>query len=189
MAPLVLDDMNKLMQLATLACLGIDPASPGAFATVRIGWQRGGAPAWKINEDVVVLRCTEEDDDYNRQRDEKYTTLDAQRLNDTFTYTRVWRITWSLYGPNSFDNARKIRSGMFLQSIHDQLAPSNVYLVTDVSAPQRVPEYFQGQWWERIDFNAKFNEGVTETQPVNAIATSEIQVYTKDGKVADITVS
>jgi hypothetical protein len=89
-------------------------------------------------------------------------------------YTRVWSIAFAIYGPNSFDHARLIKSALFMDWTHDILAASNLYAVMDISDPRRVPELFSGQWWERVDFSCRFNEGITETTTTPSIASVEV---------------
>ncbi len=55
--------------------------------------------------------------------------------------------------------------------------------------PRRVPEKIQGEWWERVDFFAEFNEQVTETLTVGTVGSVDVIGYTKDGKFTDITVT
>ena len=176
------------MQTLTLAMLDIDPASDGAYSKVRVDWSRGGAPAWKVTDDVCFLRCAEDDDEYNRIREVKLTGRDDVSLTRTTTYTRVWRVNWILYGPNSFDHARMVRSALFGPLAHDALAASNLYFIPTPAAPVRLPELFSGNWWERTDFSARFNEAVTEVETISSIASAEIIVETERGIVEDITV-
>lgn len=167
--------------------LGINPSSdPLAYSKVRLEWPTGGQPAFAITDDVAFLRTTEEDDQYNRIRDRQVTPHDSASLTTTDTYTRVWRVDWTCYGPTSFDNARLLKSGMLLDFSHGALAASNLYLVTDIPATTRAPELFQGQWWDRSDVHLRLNELVTETTTVASIATAEVRLYTVSGLVADL---
>lgn len=194
--PLVPKTIEPAMQFITLVALGVDPADPNAFKKVRVGWQTQGQPAWDIKEDVVFIRCVEEDDAYNRIRDEEVfdDEEDATKVDLLTQYTRVWRTFWTVYGPNSFDRARVIRSSLFTQKIHDLLLTGQsygvqpygtggyggggapLYLVTDVAAPRRVPELYDGQWWERVDFDCQFNEDTRELELVNAVASVEVDI-------------
>jgi hypothetical protein len=202
--PLTPNTVESLMQLVTMLALSLDPTLDAAAKAVRVGWQITGQPASSIDEDVAYVRCVEEDDQYNRIRDEQHFDAPPTQVEFDTTYTRVWRTFWTLYGPNSFDHARIIKSALFTQSIHDALlqAFSNygelpyglggyggsgveLYLVTDVIAPKRIPENFGGQWWERVDFDCQFNEGVTETYLVNAVVSSEVIIITDDGITVD----
>jgi hypothetical protein len=205
--PLTPQLIEPLMQIVTMISLGLDPTDSASAKAVRVGWQQTGQPASSITEDVVYIRCIEEDDLYNRIRDIELSDVlpePSAQITQTTSYTRVWRTFWVLYGPSSFDNARKIKSALFAQSIHDILLeafntygqlPSGVtgyggnevplYLVTDVTAPVRVPENFGAQWWERVDFSCQFNEGVTEQEVLNAVASAEVIIENSDGILAD----
>jgi hypothetical protein len=196
--PLVPKQMDALIQGITLAMglkLTTDPNPnnldsplnpkfiPGTpnYYGVRCGWQQQGQPFPNIDEDVVFVRALEIDDQYNRIRDVSYPsstsgTPPVTTYTKVTNYTRVWETFFSVYGPNSFDNARKIRSRLFDQDIHDQFAVSQLYWITDPPAPRRVPEYENEQWWERVDFSARFNEFVTEIYPTQVIESAEIVV-------------
>jgi len=160
--PLTPDAIQTLAQAATIQMVPLFAASPNPPGAVRIGWQTLGQPFQQVSQDVAYVRCYEVDDPYNRVRDVSYDQTPEVYTKVT-NYTRVWECAWDVYGPNSFDNCRLIRTRLFDQDIHDLFAALNLYLVTDPSAPTRVPELFQGQWWERTDFKARFNEFVTET--------------------------
>ncbi len=208
---LTIDQINKLFQNLTLVMLGLadditawtaykaalaaeeewtDPIPSNPWDKVKVSYQTTGQPAWKITDDIVSFFCREVDNPYNRQRDIEIKSWDETKVAEEVSYQRTWQVSWTLYGPNSFDNARKIKSGLFLQEHHDTLAVSNVYLVTDSpSTPLRVPELFQGQWWERVDFSALFNEGVIESTEEQYVISSEVIVYKEDGaQVADVTI-
>lgn len=185
---------QEAMQQITLLIYNRQPPwSPSDFSFIRVDWQTQGQPNQAVDVDAIYLRSVEEDDPFNRTRDvstEPSDMGDPKQVQQVTTYTRVWRTYWCLYGPNSFDNARKLRSGLFLPAIHDYLASNfNLYLVTDIAAPRRVPEYFVGQWWERVDFDARFNEPVVERPAVPSVASAEIILENADGILADITVN
>lgn len=203
--------IQSLMQIVTMNILGLDPSAAASAQTVRVGWQAQGQPAQQITEDIIYIRCVEEDDEYNRIRDLEIADVlpePATLVQLTSIYTRVWRTFWTIYGPSSFDNARAIRSALLTQNVHDMFLgayntygqiPSgeggfgggtvNIYLVTDMAAPRRVPELFDGQWWERVDFDCQFNEQVNETTTVNAVESTEVILETNTGVVRDTTIS
>jgi hypothetical protein len=176
------------MQLLTINMLGIaPPTAPNdpAYNAVRIGWQQRGQPAYKIGDDVAFVRCAEVDDPYNRVRDvtqvpnPQDTNDPPQSVLQLTTYQRVWQTFWELYGPNSFDRMRQIHSALFTQTVHDTFAALNLnlYWVTDPPCPRRVPYYSDGQWWEFVAFDSRFNEGVTETLVIPLAASVPVQVY------------
>lgn len=183
--------INITLQTLTCWMLGCDPASdPQAYYKVRLEWPTQGQPAWDINEDICFLRATEEDGEYNKIRDRKLSYQDSISLESTDTYTRIWRVSWSFYGPNSFDNARQVKSAlMSLDFVSDQLADMSLYLDTQLTATTRNPEKFGSQWWERTDLSVRMNELVTESLTVSTIASAEVILIENDrGQVADITI-
>jgi hypothetical protein len=164
-------------------------ADSQAFYRVRVGWQIEGQPAWNITDDICAIMATIADDSYNRIRDVQFAANDETTLLQTTQYTRVWQARLVLYGPNSFDNARLIKSCLFLDWVTDALANSNLYLITDVADPTRSPEEFEGQWWERSDITFHLNENVVETITVQSVASVEVIGISNDsGQAFDITI-
>jgi hypothetical protein len=187
--PLTPNQVNLVFQSATIAALGITLQSPAipndpAYAAVRVGWQQQGQPAFGIDEDVVFIRCAEEDDQYNRVRDVSINSQQQQLMQ----YTRVWRVWWEFHGPNSVDRARILRSALFSQATHDALSAAQLYFVTNPTAPQRLFENKDAQWWERVDFSARFNEFVTETPPVTYADSVVVTLENSGGIIATIPV-
>lgn len=183
--PLTPKTIDLAVQAATIAMLGISPTDAARYGKARVGWQTTGQPGWLITDDVVFNREAEVDDDYNRVRDFHYQNKDAAALVEVTLYTRVWAVFWTLYGPNSFDRARMIRSALFTQAGHDLFAGVNLFLVTDVGAPVRAPELFGSQWWERVDLEAQFNEQVAEAPLVGTAASVEIILENEQGVQRD----
>jgi len=144
-----------------------EPIPINPYEKVRISWPTGGAPAWKVHDDITFLRIFEVDDAYNRRRDTEKTQLDADNVNLAKSYTRVNAVHWVFYGPNSYDNAQKVRDGLSSPNNRRTLAIQNLFRIIDFKAPIRVPENYMGQWWERTDFTVNFNEHVivNETSP------------------------
>jgi hypothetical protein len=151
------------------------PVNP--FSLVRISWLREGAPAWKVDEDVCFIRVAEVDDQYNKQHDVSY---DGANVRQTTSYTKVLRVAWVFYGPNSYDRASTMKDQIFLQEGHDALSRNGIYLIPDIKAPQRLPEAFEGHWWERTDLNIEFNELVRRETTRQNLETSEIRI-TRNG--------
>jgi len=192
--PLVPKAIETAMQALTIALLGLPaPTAPtgGSYDKVRIGWQQQGQPAQTIDDDVVYLRVMEADSPANRTIDVQTFGVDDRSVGQLTTYMRMWQVIWCAYGPNSFDNMRKIRSGLLTQKMHDMFAVLNLqlYLMTDRTAPRRVPEPKDGgQWWERVDWEASFYERVTEVEMVDSVASVETIVENANGVQADFAV-
>ncbi len=187
-----MDQLNKLFQLLTLTMLGKDiliapwiayQADPGAwvgdvpvnpYSLVRIAWPKKGAPAWKIDDDVIFLRVLEID------RYQQKDIILENDMNQATGFTRINSVAWMLYGPNSYDNAQTICYRIFNQDIHDVLAKSNLFLIPNTASPRRSPEVFEEQYWERVDLMMWFNELVIRNSAIPAIASVDVET-TLDG--------
>jgi hypothetical protein len=106
----------------------------------------------------------------------------------TSNYTRVWRIGWSFYGPQSVDQARVLKSALFEDYFCGQLALSQLFPVSDYPEAVRLPEFIVGQWFERVDLYAEMYEFVTEQSGVPAVSNVEVQVQDQSGRESDFTV-
>ena len=181
---LTLAQIENLFQSVTMQMLGLPTTdihgNPINQDKVRIAWPATGAPAWKITDDIIFIRVTPNNDPIIQQRDIVYTQYDTNNSNRTASYARNHTIQWTCYGPNSFDNADKIRNGIFLITYKEIFDTNNLSLIPIVSAPIRAPELFNGQWWDRSDIQASFNEAVTRTGTVpyiqEVIVGTEVQL-------------
>jgi len=152
--------------------LGLNPITD----KVRIGWQTSGAPAWKISEDIIFIMINNVDDPIIKQRDIEYSNKDADNAKQTVSYTKVHAVKWVLYGPNSYENAEKIRNAIYLQEFKELFSKNNLYLILDVTTPTRFPELFNGNWWERSDFTASFNELIIVSNTVPYIQSASYEI-------------
>ena len=155
------------------------PASlPAAWNAVRVAWQEQGEPAWGIGEDVCIVRADSANEDFSQIRDNLYAgTALNPTMQETMGYTQIWNVHFTLYGPNCFDRAGLILSGLTLDWIHDQLAAKNLYAVAQWNRPSYIPELFQGQWWKRADIALQYNEQVIETIEVSTAAGVNVTLY------------
>jgi hypothetical protein len=185
---LIPDGFAVIMQPLVAQILGIDPvADPDkAFTAVRIAWQQEGQPAWSITDDVCILRATVENDPYGRVRDGQFSPRDAASLTQRMSFTQVWNLHATLYGPNCQDRARLIVSAFSLDWVHDALTASNLYAIADWPRPVYAPELFQGQWWKRADVDLKFNEMVNESLTVPSAAGVDVTLLKETGLSAEI---
>lgn len=175
---LKLKEIEDFFQDITCQMLNIDLSKKENQKKVRIAWPTEGAPSWKINEDVVFLRITPVDDRMARQQNIIYNPDkdDKAYAKKQTGYTRVHKINWTLYGPNSYDNADIIRHLIFDYEYMKKFKIKNIFLITDVPMPTRLPEYYNGQWWERTDFSATFNEAVIRENKVPYITGTDIRI-------------
>jgi len=181
---LTLKQLEDIFRNLTCTLLGLNPVDPVNASKVRIAWPTGGAPGWKISEAVTFLRVRSVGNEYAKLRDTEYTSNSDSEANEITSYTLPHAVSWTLYGPNGFDNIEKIRNGLFKAG--STLAVSNLYLMIDVPVPVRCPELFNGQWWERSDFSATFNEKVTRRSTVPIIQGVNIQIKTEEGVTENV---
>lgn len=179
-------ELQKLFWLATLQMLELDPDLPENQGKVRISWPTDGAPAWKIDENITFIRVGERDDSYGALRDRVYGDMDADFARETTAYTRILDVYWIFYGPDSFDNAFRIRNRLYNEQYRRMLSDKQIYVVPRVLAPRRSPELFAGQWWERTDLSATFNELVRTEEKVAYLKSAEITI--KGNQDADASV-
>jgi hypothetical protein len=180
--------MNDIIQPLTCGMIGINPPN---LALVRVDWQTQGQPFIPTPaNDVCFISCVPEDVDYHKVRDRVYTNADGG-VTETWTYTRGWRVSWVLYGPNSTDHACMIHSAViFIDYFSDQLSLSNLYPLSEPAQPTRVPEELNAQWYERADFHITLYEAVTETIEYGAVTSVAVTVNTvKESPAAEFTVS
>ena len=170
--PLTPVALQNTMQQVTMSALGT--TNPNV---VRVGWQPQGQPAWPSSLDVAIVRCEESSDPYDKIRDQANFPNDVESLIQQYRYTRVWTAYWCVYGPNSFDNVRKIRSALVTDPYTTWLlANVNTYVISEIRTPIYAPEKYARQWWYRTDFEARFCELVIEQQQVATVASVEINI-------------
>lgn len=110
------DGLNNLLQPLVASILGIDPvADPSrAYSAVRVGWQPQGQPAWQITEDVCIIRSEMAEDPFGEVRDRIWEPNNSSSITDAGGFTQVWKVHFTLYGPNCQDNGRLIVSAQSL---------------------------------------------------------------------------
>lgn len=194
-APLIPKTAEIVFQGATISMLGL-PVQPSSYETVQVSWQQEGQPAYGITDDRLFIQATLVDDEYNRVRDAQILVNPDDDSGNTVikrtTYIRVWECFWEMRGPNSFDNARQVHSALLDNDFIDYfLAAFQLAMVTDPPAPRRAPENKDGQWWDRSDFECRFNELVTEDQIIGTVSSVEIVTYvpTSTQPISDVTVA
>jgi hypothetical protein len=177
---LTVSQINTLLQSLTCGMVGVNPPDP---SQVRVDWPTEGQPVTDSPaEDVCYLRAVIVNDEYDKLRDLARANTDPSPVPVTYswTYTRVWEISWIFYGPASLDRATALRSALFMDYFADQLSLSNLFPNPDNQAPTRVPENLNAQWWERSDFSCQMNEFVTETITVPAVVSVPVTVRSED---------
>lgn len=187
---LTLTQIEDLFQRLIVSILGWDLVSPSKVNDVRISWPEEGMPAFQITDDVAFIQLLEADDQYNRKREveDTWTQIDPDNFERTIGYTRAWQVNVILYGPDSYQNSQEIRDKIFYPEHKLTLNQNYLYMIPDIVAPRRIPEYFQGRWWKRVDMSMLFYESVVRSTSVPAISSIDVAIYEGDNgnKIAEI---
>jgi hypothetical protein len=151
---------------------------------VRMSWPTGGAPAFDINDKMAFIRIADVASTYHVPQELKYEQIGSpEEGNMQVHYTRTLRITWVLYGSNSWDDGVSLRTKIFYQTNHDILARQKIYLVPSFDPPKRVPELFEGLWYERVDLTMDFYEKILINYAVPSILTVPLVVKGDSGTI------
>ena len=185
--------ISALILQLTCGMLSINPPD---YMQVRDWWQTQGQPFGDVNLDVCYAACTPWETDYNKVRNRTYITIPAQpgipaQVQEAWTYTKGWQVSWTLYGPNAADRARSIKSALFLDWANDTLNNANLFPLPDTPEVTRVPELVNAQWFERADFHCYMYENVTETILDGTVTSVEVKLYdaAPTDPVADFTIT
>jgi hypothetical protein len=183
------ESIASIFQKVVAQVFGFDLTAPIATANdstnpgwkVRVGWQQQGQPAYTITDDVCIITAYTDDDPFGRVTDTLLSANDSASLTQETSYTQVWKIHFVCYGPNAFTNAVLIVAAMGLDWVHDALAVSNIYAVTDWKRPEVLYENEDGQWWQRADVKLRFNELVQMNLIVPAAAGIGVTLVKENG--------
>ena len=124
---------------------------------IRWRYPEGGAPDWKISDDIIFLYLTEADDDYAKQRNSTYRSEDDTVYRDT-SRTSVWDLQVTSYGHNAYVLVNLLKDGFFYEPVRRNLAQKDVFIVPNLPTCMQAPELFAGKWWDRWDITLRFNE-------------------------------
>lgn len=169
---LTIKQLEDMFYELTMTLLGFDPDAPDNQDRVRTAWPSVGSPGWKRTKDVCFLQVTLSPDPYTQQIESTYT---PQNLL-VQSFTEVVAVSWIFYGPNSFDDSRKVRAGLFKPTTFEFLSRQETFLITDVPEPVRGPELFNGQWWDRSNLFARFNVKSETREAYPAIEAADIKI-------------
>ncbi len=162
MAALTQRQLEDLFWRATILCLGLDPDDPGEAVQkrVRVSWPQSdtGNSTWDRDENVVFLRIAPTPDDYSQLRDiEHVYDGGADILSERVTYHRAFTASFICYGPDSLEDADRIKIGILRDSVHSVLKAQGVAVQPAIREPLRLTEPDEsGDWWERYDLSVSF---------------------------------
>lgn len=163
-------------------CLRIDPEAPASQLRIRISWpvdsESGSQPDWKRTEDVCFIRITEDtSDQYGTLLDisHRYNSEENSQT-EIVSYTRVHTVFLLFYGPKAFDDADSVRIGMFREEARRMMRKAGLFPVPGVKRPVRIPELFNGAWWDRSDLTFTLYEDVRREYPEEIIEQASIEI-------------
>lgn len=148
---------------------------PEPKSQIRWKYPTNGAPDWKISDNVLFLNLSEKVDAYAQQRDSTFSTVNGTVIRSAMR-TRVWDLTCSAYGPNSYDIVNTLKNGFFIWEAEAPLWKKDIHLVPDLPICRQMMEIFAGQWWERWDLDLTFNEKYIAEDDVGHIDSAQIFV-------------
>ncbi len=176
------EEIGELFYDLTVAMLWSSP-----LPDVRLSWPTGGAPAFRVSNNVIFLKAFDVPGSLTSQRESVYLQEGSpEASNMAVSYTRQLEVSWIFYGSSSWSDATSVRNKIFYQEHHDTLARKNIFLIPNFNPPRRVPELWQGQWYERMDLTMNFNELVVINEPVPSLETVEIGLFDKDGRIMTV---
>lgn len=146
---------------------------------IVFSYQATGAPGWKHEQDRLFIRLSELDDEYAKFRDSLYHPNEKTVIKTT-SRTRVWEVYLIAYGPHAHEWLNLIKDGVFLQKARRFYFKHDIALITDYPQMLRVPELYNGRWWERWDMRLKFNELYIVEEDVSSI--EDIKIYVNESK-------
>lgn len=178
---LTLPELNDLFYGLTVAMINSTP-----IADVRLSWPEGGAPGWGIEQNVIFLKVKEVPlpNEYHVQREDVFSSVDSPEVGIISTgSTRGIEVNWIFYGRASWENAFLVSHHIFHQEYHNTLAENKMYLIPNFDPPRRLPEIWQGLWYQRMDLTMKFNGLVVEERETPIIITVPLAMVGKDGEI------
>lgn len=166
------------------ACLGFAEDDPAAHSRVRRAWpaqtEQGSQPGFSRADNVCFVRVMQADDAYTRFSEEtgEY-DLQADALRMTFSRCDAHAVTLVFYGPQCMEDARAVRDGLATDEIRRILRRKNLYPAALPAAPQRAPELFGGQWWDRCDLAFTLYERVRRERHADYFAAASAETIAR----------
>lgn len=186
-------NVMALFQSIVAKILGLDTTQPlnsPTWLAVRTSWQQQGQPAWTIDQDVCFVAAYSENPPFGQWLDrlDNSTPDQTGNLVRQMAYTQVWRVHFTLYGPNCMANSGLIASALSLAWVHDLVEASNLYVIPRWNRPIWAPENKDSQWWPRCDFELRYNENVQQTVNLPSFDGAEVELITDTGLTETVSI-
>ena len=168
-------DFTTILQTLTAGLLGYAANDPTAGYYVRREWIQDGEPAFGPGEDRAFLHAVPDSLPQYLIRDRNVANSNGVVLSQD-NYTRLWRCSWTHYGPNSTERASIVAQGLLSAYALGTLQAAKLGIDPTFSWPVRAPEFFSGKWYERADFTVTFTERVSATTTIDEVASASVVV-------------
>lgn len=165
--------LDDFFQSTITQILGYNPQE--TQDRVRISWPTKGSPAWRIDENVAFIQVTPTPNPTIQQQDTNLVVVDSQSLTSQKTYLREISVDIVCYGSGAWNDAETIWNGFLSETILQTLEKNYLGFI-DREGPVRVPELFNGQWWDRADLTLRFYEGVKKETTIKAFGSVVIGI-------------
>lgn len=177
-------DLMGFVNTETCLMLGLDATLPASQTNIYpMNAPFNAAGLRKNTTDYVVFLISPTDRRINRQVDISYQEIDGQSVQIA-KQVKIWRINWEFYGPDSAEWADKVRLALLADSNrHDEFAAQGMSVITDIPAPQYLPDAINLGWFERHDLYADFNQLVVTTSPIDEIDSANIVLEDDKGVI------
>lgn len=173
---LTLKEIEDIFLEMTRLILGI----PNDNATVRLdyggGSPTGSSPAHNPKKSTCYLSVSLADDGYCKQKHIHYEAQeDSDKLMQVMEFTEQYAVTFSYYGADSFDKARKIVAGLHGEENKAFLHSYDIHLLNCGNiVPAR--ELIDTSWVSRSDFTAVFTTAARFEKPDAVNGVTEVAI-------------
>ncbi len=129
---------------------------------VLISYESQGRPSFKHGEDIIFVTIFPVVDDREQYKNRK---MKYNKETDNFLEEqksqRTLEVSIVAYGENSYKYSTLIMNAFYMPDYKLMFDRNYLFLVPDhISGVNRVPEQFDGRWWERCDLRARFYNSV-----------------------------
>lgn len=144
---------------------------------IRIQYQQKGMPNFKQGQDYIYVALS-----YTNSEFEKPVTVTFDGENEIETYTKIKGIVFNLVfvGDNASDNALKVMTLMNNNDYTRTLRKNDVYFISAVDTPRRIPLLVNNEWFEHVYLDIRFYQKLLYNQNRNRIEQVEVKIRTAD---------
>lgn len=175
MAIRTITEYESLIWDSLVEMLGLDPDAPETQDRIRTTWSEPGQPGFTIDSNIIFYRVLTGGDPYDQK------LYSVQGDNSSYTeYTRAITLQMTAYGETAADDLEQIRASFIGNYGILNLAQEKIFPVINPSSVIRLPELFEGQYWNRADFNIILYAWENTELAIPKIESAEITIIADD---------